>query len=222
MFVINRHFVDANAIVLLNAVRRKCVDIGLCRFLIELLIEKPAGEVAQDDLDAQFQKTCRAVNADKTGAEDHDILFGLRHFLENLDVVDVAESDHVRRTEHILDRREESMGAGRDQELVVGNSLVSVQDHFLLLPVEADRLSALHPVDFIERFKIFLDKTQSLDRSLSCQILVKNAAGVYVLVLGDQDDLTLLVKSAQLPDGVDTRRGGTDDNILHIISPPRE
>ena len=66
VFVIDRHFINTDAIVLLNSVRRKCVDIGLCRFLIELLIEKPAGEVAQDDLDAQFQKSRRAVDADKT------------------------------------------------------------------------------------------------------------------------------------------------------------
>ena len=148
---------------------------------------------------------------------------GLGHFLEDFDIVDVAEADHIGGAEHILDRREEGVGAGRDQELVIADSLIAVQDHFFLLSVKTDRLSAFHPVDLVQRLEIFFNKAKALNTSLAGQILVENAAGVDILVLGDQNDLTLLVQSAQLSDGVDARCGRTDDNILHIsFSPPRE
>ena len=223
MLVIDRHFVDAYAVVLLNAVRVKRVDIGLGRSLVQLPVQKPACEITQDDLDAEFQETARAVDADKSGSENYDILACFGNFLENFDIIDVAESDHIGGSQHVLDRREECVGAGRDQELVIADSLVAVQDDLFLLSVKTDRLSALHPIDLIQCLEVLLNKAKALKASLAGQVLVENAAGVDILVLGDQNDLTLLVQSAQLSDGVDARCGRTDDNILHIsFSPPRE
>ena len=95
VLVVNLDFVDADAVVLFYAAGIKGVDVGLGCFGVELFVEEPAGEVAEDDFDAEFKEAGGAVDADQAGSQDDDVLFGLGNFFEDFYVVDVAEADHV-------------------------------------------------------------------------------------------------------------------------------
>ena len=214
MFVIDLDFIDADAVVLFNAAGVEGVDVGFGGFGVELFVEEPACEVAEDDFDAQFQEAGGAVDADQAGAQDNDVLFGFCDFLEDFDVVYVAEADHVGGAQHVFDGREEGVGAGGDEELVIALAAAVVQEDFFCGSVEADCLDALFPVDFVEGLKVFFDKAQALQRAFSCQVFVQNAAGVDVLVLGDQDDLGVFVVFTEFSYSVDARCGGSDDYVL--------
>ena len=146
---------------------------------------------------------------------------GLNAFLDGIFVSE--EMGIAKPAKEFFDRVLSSIGAKKEECIVIGDSLITVKDHFLFLSVEADRLPALHPVDFVESLEILLNKTKALNSSLSGQILVKDAAGIDVLVLGDQYDLTFFIEPAQFSDRIDAGRGGADDDIFftHTTSPPR-
>ena len=96
MIIVDCYFVHAHAVMLLDTSLRECVNIGPCCPLIKLFVKEPSGEIAECDFYTQIQEAAGTVNAYKSRSQDHDILFGLSHFLQDLDIINVPEADHIR------------------------------------------------------------------------------------------------------------------------------
>ena len=96
MVIIDRHFADTDSVVLLNPSLRERINVSFRGSLIKLLVQKPAGKIAQCDFDAEIQETACAVYTYQTGAEYNYVLLCLGNFLQNLNIVNVPEPDHIR------------------------------------------------------------------------------------------------------------------------------
>ncbi len=185
--------------MLFHTLGRKGIDVGLGCPLVQLLVEQPAGKVTQGYLDTQLQETGGTVDSYQAGAQYYHLFLPaggqhiLGHLLQDLDVIDITEADHILGPGHILDRREEGVGPGGNQQLVVGHGLSLVQKKLFILPVKANNLHALHPLNLVEVFKVCLHKAESFKGSLPGQVLMEYTAGINVFILGDQNDLTLLI-----------------------------
>ena len=108
------------------------------------------------------------------------------------------------------------MRAGGDEKLVIAQDLAAIQDDLLFLQFETDGLAAAQPVHMVERLEIRLGEVQALQGPLAAQVLVQDAAGIDIFILGYEDDLALLVKFAQLAHGVDAGGGGAEDHVSHL------
>ena len=96
------------------------------------------------------------------------------------------------------------MGACGHQQFVIAKFLVPVQDQDMVRGPQSDGFPAPHPFHVIDLIKIRFGEIEPLQRPLPRQVLMQDASGIDMFILGNEDDLPLFVVFAKLSDGVDT------------------
>ena len=107
------------------------------------------------------------------------------------------------------------MRACGNQQLIIGDRISLIQQYLPCFPVKADSFPPFHPFYIVEFLKVLFYKSKSFYISFSCQIFMENASGVDILILGNQDDLSLFISFSKLPYCIHTSGGRSNHYIFH-------
>ena len=110
------------------------------------------------------------------------------------------------------------MGAGGDEQLVIALAQASFQQHLFGFTVQAHGGYAPEPLYAIGGGEVRPGKVQPLQAPLFGEVLVENAAGIDMVILGDQRDLPVPVQPPQLAHGVDARGGSAEYHVFHACT----
>ena len=209
--------------------------IGGCASLIKLLYQQTVRQLHQFHFLTHMKESHGCVHARKSASHDHDMFLGQSPGLNLLYLVQVVKTVYSSCLPKPFHRRKAGTGTGGNQEPVIRYPDTAVKFppdwgfsacrtlHTVRLPVipriatgnnNLPRLciqpGAAHPfipVHPVLCLKIRLCKTDSFLVPDSAQVVVKDASGIDVFILGYQYDFRFRVMAPQFPHPVDSGRG---------------